>query len=564
MEIRIKLYTLHPNITLSKGKWLFSFIVFLLLIFPYNVQSTDERGIKFTSNSDNFEKMWGNYHALIIGINDYKEWRSLKTAVKDAQVLKDVLIQQYGFDKKNVIFRKDGQATRERLIHDLRIKASNLNESDNLLIYFAGHGQLDDLTGDGYWIPVEGKLKSPSTWISHSTLKNILGSERIKGKNIVVVADSCYSGSLLRGGPSLLSLNEEKYQQKLAKVAALKSRQVISSGGVEPVADGGRDGHSLFAYYFLKALKENDREVVDLENLFHTRVWKPVTEIGDQRPNVGRLKTPMDEDGQFVLTNKALATTKALARENKRRGLQEEQTRLKQLSAEKEQLEIELKRLKAEKQVLEKRKHIDVGKENTKEEDIKLASIPKSVSVASISLRKKGKKNLKQKEIKYMLRAYGFYDKSLNPLYTFENSYTDNGDKTITNRRIGLMWQKDGSSYRLLMYEAKIYITRLNKNKFAGHSNWRLPTIEELVSLMEKNKKNGVHIDLLFDNKQKRCWSNDGVELAINEGKIAAWIVDFDSGSIKKAVWYKFHGPAWQSWYEFMPDNYVRAVRTVK
>jgi uncharacterized caspase-like protein len=550
---------------LSKGKWLFSFIMFLLLIFPYNVQSTDERGIKFTSNSDKFEKVWGNYHALIIGINDYKEWRSLKTAVKDAQVLKDVLIQQYGFDKKNVIFRKDGQATRERLIHDLRIKASNLNELDNLLIYFAGHGQLDDLTGDGYWIPVEGKLKSPSTWISHSTLKNILGSERIKGKNIVVVADSCYSGSLLRGGPSLLSLNEEKYQQKLAKVAALKSRQVISSGGVEPVADGGRDGHSLFAYYFLKALKENDREVVDLENLFHTRVWKPVTEIGDQRPNVGRLKTPMDEDGQFVLTNKALATAKALARENKRRGLQEEQIRFKQLSAEREQLEIELKRLKAEKQVLEKRKHIDVGKENSKEEDIKLASIPKSVSVASISLRKKGKKNLKQQEIKEMLMTFGFYDKSLNHRYTFENSYTDNGDKTITNIRTGLMWQKGGSSSRILMYEAKTYITRLNKNKFAGHSNWRLPTIEELASLMDSKSVNGVHIDSIFDNKQKRCWSNDGVELAINTyDKVAAWIADFDSGAIKKAVWYEFHGSAWQYWYEIMPDNYVRAVRTIK
>jgi len=34
-------------------------------------------------------------------------------------------------------------------------------------------------------------------------------------------------------------------------------------------------------------------------------VWKPVTEIGNQRPNVGRLKTPMDQDGQFVLYNAA-------------------------------------------------------------------------------------------------------------------------------------------------------------------------------------------------------------------------------------------------------------------
>jgi hypothetical protein len=176
-----------------------------------------------------------------------------------------------------------------------------LGKQDNLLIYYAGHGQIDDLTGEGYWIPVEGQLKTPSTWIAHSTIKNILSAEKVLGKNIVVIADSCYSGILLRGGPSMLALADQGYQDKLFELAARRSRQVITSGGVEPVADGGRDGHSLFAYYFLKALKENTHGVIDLENLFHSRVWKPVTEIGGQRPNVGRLKTPMDEDGQFVL-----------------------------------------------------------------------------------------------------------------------------------------------------------------------------------------------------------------------------------------------------------------------
>ena len=67
------------------------------------------------------------------------------------------------------------------------------------------------------------------------------------------------------------------------------------------MADGGREGHSLFAYYFLKALKENPREIIDLENLFYNRVWGPVAEIGNQRPYAGRLRTMMDENGQFVL-----------------------------------------------------------------------------------------------------------------------------------------------------------------------------------------------------------------------------------------------------------------------
>lgn len=94
----------------------------------------------------------------------------------------------------------DREATRAKILNELRTVASNLEATDNFFVYFAGHGQLDDLTGDGYWIPVEGKQKDPVSWVSHSDVKNILGSEKVRAKNIVVIADSCYSGTLLRGG----------------------------------------------------------------------------------------------------------------------------------------------------------------------------------------------------------------------------------------------------------------------------------------------------------------------------------------------------------------------------
>ena len=277
---------------------IFVMILLSFLLLPVVSFAQSQRGLT-VSNSG----IWGEYHALIIGINDYKEWAPLQTAVNDAIGVKKVLIERYNFNEKNVVLRLNDKAHRLRLLRDLRDMASSLSSQDNLLIYFAGHGQLDDLTGDGYWIPVEGELKDPGTWLSHSMLKNVLSSERVKGKNIVVIADSCYSGSLLRGGPGLLSISDQGYRQKLASLASLRSRQVITSGGLEPVADGGRDGHSLFAYYFLKALKENPSDVIDIENLIHSRVWKHVAQIGGQRPSIGRLKSPMDEDGQFVLVS---------------------------------------------------------------------------------------------------------------------------------------------------------------------------------------------------------------------------------------------------------------------
>ncbi|MDM8521760.1 caspase family protein [Desulfococcaceae bacterium HSG8] len=247
----------------------------------------------------------GKNYALIAGINAYTEWPVLNTAVNDAAELKNVLTKRYEFPEKNVILRTDKDATRVNLIRDIRRLAAGLTQNDNLLIYFAGHGRLDDLTSDGYWIPVEGKLGDPTTWITNSVIKSILTSEKVRGKNIAVVADSCYSANLLRGGSSSLSFSDRNYQERLLELARKKSRQIFTSGGMEPVADSGRDNHSLFAYYFLRALKENTCDIIDLENLLLTKVWKPVSEKGGQRPNTGRLKTPMDEDGQFILILKS-------------------------------------------------------------------------------------------------------------------------------------------------------------------------------------------------------------------------------------------------------------------
>jgi len=310
---------------------------------------------------------WGQYHALIIGINDYERWPRLQTAVKDATVLRDLLVSRYGFAQKNVILRTDKKASRMQINRDLRYLAQSMRPEDNLLIYYAGHGQLDDLTGDGYWVPAEGAMKDPSTWVANSYIKAILSSEKVQAKNVVVIADSCYSGSMLRGGPSLMSMDDQRYREKLAEKASLRSRQVISSGGVEPVADGGAEGHSLFAFYLIDALRKNDREVIDLENLFHTKVWKPVTEIGDQRPNVGRLKTPMDQDGQFVLYNAAWAkqqqTRRAAAEAEKQKQTQAQQkaaVATAELELQRQRFEMEKQKLALEREQLVQQKALEM------------------------------------------------------------------------------------------------------------------------------------------------------------------------------------------------------------
>ncbi len=342
--------------------------LFVLFSFPSLSCAAQSRGLSVVTDSASGIETFGNYYALIIGIDAYREWNPLQTAVKDATGLRDILVARYGFDKEHVVLLVDEEASRSRITMALRNLVAGLGKTDNLLIYYAGHGQIDDLSGDGYWIPAEGKLKDPSTWVAHSMVKNLLSSDSVRAKNIILVADACYSGTLLREGPSMLSIDRSDYANKLRAAAAKPSRQVITSGGMEPVADGGRDGHSLFAYYFLKALKDNDREVIDLENLFHTRVWGPVTQVGDQRPNVGRLKTPMDEDGQFVLTNLARASQIAAVKQAEAEQAVQQQSQLAALMAEKERIEAELKRLELEKQVMEEKRKLEAERRNLEQQ----------------------------------------------------------------------------------------------------------------------------------------------------------------------------------------------------
>ena len=106
------------------------------------------------------------------------------------------------------------------------------------------------------------------------------------------------------------------------------------------------------------------------------------------------------------------------------------------------------------------------------------------------------------------------------------------------------MWQQSGSDDRMEFSQAQTYIRSLNQSRFTGHSDWRLPTIPELISLLEpeKNNKNR-YIDPLFDNKQLWCWSSDRIEGSSG----AAWYVDFCYGSVY--------------WSYFDDNGYVRGVR---
>ena len=124
--------------------------------------------------------------------------------------------------------------------------------------------------------------------------------------------------------------------------------------------------------------------------------------------------------------------------------------------------------------------------------------------------------SLSNEEVSEMLKKYNFYCKrySWNEEYAnskreFKNDFVDNIDGTVTDNAPGLMWQKAEAPDYGPWEKAQVYIHKLNKICFAGHSDWRLPTIEELASWVTSEPLNdGLYVGTVFTNKMW-FWSCD-------------------------------------------------------
>lgn len=240
----------------------------------------------------------GKYYALIIGVNKYKGvWTPLQNAVNDAKAIEALLKSKYKFDEFKTIY--DEQATRVNIINAFEWLTTIVKPEDNVFIYYSGHGEYKQDLNKGFWVPVDATTNSTANYISNADLQTYLGG--IKSKHTLLVADACFSGDIFRGNTVSVPFEEsEKYYKE---VHGLASRQALTSGGVEPVMDGGRDGHSVFAYYFLKTLREHDLKYLDASQIYN-KVKIPVINNSEQSPKLAPVKNTGDEGGQFIFIKK--------------------------------------------------------------------------------------------------------------------------------------------------------------------------------------------------------------------------------------------------------------------
>jgi hypothetical protein len=233
---------------------------------------------------------YGHYYAVVIGNNNYKKLPKLNTAVDDAKAVAATLEQEYGF---TVSLLTD--ASEEQVVGALDELRRKLTPQDNLLIYYAGHGWYDDGAERGYWLPVDAVADNQSHWISNADITDAL--KAMQARHVLVVADSCYSGSLTRG--LAIGSGSSSYFEDIVK---RRARTVLTSGGLEPVLDAGGGGHSVFAKAFLDALQANTG-VIDGEGIYH-KVYDQVRLNAEQEPGYGNIRLAGHDGGDFLFVRK--------------------------------------------------------------------------------------------------------------------------------------------------------------------------------------------------------------------------------------------------------------------
>lgn len=182
-----------------------------------------------------------------------------------------------------------------------------------------------------------------------------------------------------------------------------------------------------------------------------------------------------------------------------------------------------------------------------------------------ISLRSTPMKNLTREAVAALVKRFDFYTHNWSSVKSVWDNPTGKGIKSdfmvtgdssvIYDGSTGLMWEQSGSTSKLSQREMKDYIAQLNQKKFAGYGNWRLPTLEEAITLIKPKTTDSFqnigsgYIDAKFDPQQQYIFTSD----LWSGYNVQRWYVYFNIGNLGHSF--------------FSEDSryaYVRAVRSAK
>jgi len=539
--------------------------IFLILILLSSTPfAYAQRGVEVKSREDLNHKSGklGTYRALVIGIDKYRDPKipSLKTAVNDARVLANLLQNQYGF---NVELLLDEQATRKAITKKLRDLAVRSTPDESVLIYFAGHGEIDRTLNDGYWVPANATGGDSTTYVDNTIVQKVM--KGMKAKHVLLISDSCYSGTLFGEARALPPLIDDKFYLNLYNE---KSRWGMTSGNKTPVSDSGSEGHSIFAYQLIKALKKNEKPYVTTQEIYsriapiiannseQQPLCLPIRDTGDQgggfvfvastastisatdspsflpkaSPQVDKVRLDaQEEDVRLDEERRKLEKEKALlekrkALEEQRRKVEEEKARHEaelQEAVEQKKLDAEQRQLEKERAALTKQKALEEKRRKIEEEKARLAQEREDAAEAAAA----AKRAAKTKKTKKAARVDTDEDTTTLAMARppevkrkgcIENDgrFCKYADGTVLDTRTNLMWAARDNGSNINWQGAKNYCDNYSGG---GYTDWRMPTQDELAGLYDaaKTQQNEaapsypLHLTELIDLTSCCPWASD-------------------------------------------------------
>lgn len=236
----------------------------------------------------------GRYVALVIANAKYDNWDSLTTPRSDADLVGTTLQEKFGFEVSYLF-----DASRRDTLKAIYDAANSVEFNDHLLIYYAGHGVRDDVTDTAYWIPSDAPRDLRFDWISADEI--LTGLKAVPSRHLLLVADSCYSGKLLRGAAPT---ERDPGAAVVERLFSKKARVAITSGGDEPVADGSSNGkNSVFAKSFIEALEAVSKPL-PASTIFN-EILNSVAMEASQTPEYAHMRELGHDGGDFIFVPNA-------------------------------------------------------------------------------------------------------------------------------------------------------------------------------------------------------------------------------------------------------------------
>lgn len=240
------------------------------------------------SNPSNTSFRPGKDFALFFAVNDYDHWDDLANPVSDVEAIAKDLKDLYGFETE--VVRNPDRKTILDKIEAYRKKT--YAKDAQLLIFFSGHGEFNEDSKQGYFVPKNGQKNDTygDSYIEYEGLKRRISS--LPCEHILLALDACYSGTAdesiaMRGEPGKrpgagADAERERY---IAGALQYRSRIMLTSGAKLRTPD-----KSQFAAKFLEALRARGGQdgllnTPELLGYLTTALPKPVaTQFGDHAP----------------------------------------------------------------------------------------------------------------------------------------------------------------------------------------------------------------------------------------------------------------------------------------